>query len=110
MLGASGFSPCLHNDCFFFFPSFFLSRAAGRNWKDSFRQKVLAAHSGKALTGFCWCVCGAIHEPGNDDLEGDLTMHVSFGERVNYCKSSYIRNETNRFQHIIAWQSLLIVG
>lgn len=98
---------------FFFFsfpPSFLISRAAGRNWKDSLRQKVLAAHLGKALTGFCWCVCGAIREPGDDDLEGDLTMNVSFGERVNYCKSSHICNETNRFQHIIAWQSLLIAG
>lgn len=37
------------------------------------RTKVLATHLAKALTGFYCCVHGAIHEPSDDDLEGDLT-------------------------------------
>lgn len=55
---------------------------------------MLAAHLGKVLTCFCCDVHGAIPEPGNDDLEGDLTTNVSFGECVDYCRSSHTHNET----------------
>lgn len=103
MLGASGFSPCLHNVCFFF-------QGCRKELERLIQTKMLAAHLGKVLTGFCCCVHDAIREPGDDDLEGDLAMNVSFGECVTYCRSSHIRNETNWFQQIIAWQSLLIPG
>lgn len=72
------------------------------------QTKVLAAHLAKVLTVFCCCAHGAIHEPSDDDLEGDLTMSVSFGECVHYCRSLHICNETDWFQQIIAWQSVLI--
>jgi len=78
---------------FFFFP-----QGCRKELERLIQTKVLAAHLGKALAGFCCCVRGAIREPGDEDLKGDLTMNVSFGDHVSYCRSSHIRNETNWFQ------------